>query len=250
MQRAAIVSQRWFEETERYFKALDVEEFNFSLLTRSLRVTHSDLKLRDPAYVTKVNERFAQRSFVAAGHSVPTSHLGVNLRDLPPMFTPYKLREMTLENRVALAPMCQYRAVDGLANEWTFSHLSSRAIGGNGLIFTEMTAVSAEGRITPGCTGIYNYEQTKAWRKIVSFIHENSSAKVALQLGHAGRKGASKVMGRDGSSLSSDKAWPIYSASPMPYYSDSQVPKALDHSDIEALTHDYGGSKKSSAGWI
>ena len=240
LQRAAIVSQRWFEETERYFKALDIEEFNFSLLTRSLRVTHSDLKLRDPAYVTKVNERFAQRSFTAAGYSIPTSHLGVSLRDLPPMFTPYKLREMTLENRVALAPMCQYRAVDGLANEWTFSHLSSRALGGNGLIFTEMTAVSAEGRITPGCTGIYNYEQTKAWRKIVSFIHENTSAKVALQLGHSGRKGASKVMweGMD-RPLSSDEAWPLYSASPIPYYPDSQVPKALDHSDIEALTHDY-----------
>ena len=240
IQRAAIVSQRWFEETERYFKALDVDEFNFSLLTRSLRVTHSDLKLRDAKYVKKVNERFAQHSFEAVGQSAPSTHYGVSLEQLPPMFTPYKLRELVLENRVALAPMCQYQATDGLANEWTLSHLSSRAIGGNGLIFTEMTAVSAAGRITQGCTGIYTDEHTEAWRKIVNFIHQSSFSKVALQLGHSGRKGASKLMweGMD-RPLPSAQAWPIYSASPIPYYADSQVPKALQESDIELIIHDY-----------
>mgnify|MGYP000259420115 CR=1 FL=1 len=240
LQRAAIVSQRWFEETERYFKALDVDDFNFSLLTRSLRVTHSDLKLRDPEYVKQVNERFATNSFETANLEVPSSHFGLSLKQLPPMFTPFKLRDMVLENRVALAPMCQYQAKDGLANEWTLSHLSSRAIGGNGLIFTEMTAVNAEGRITPGCTGIYTDEHTQSWRKITDFIHQNSSAKIAIQLGHAGRKGASKLMweGMD-KPLPSSEAWPIYSASPIPYYSNSQVPKALELDDMEALIADY-----------
>lgn len=240
LQRAAKVSQRWFEETERYFDAFDVDDFNFSLLTRSLRVTHSDLKQRDPNYIKQVNLRFAQRAFQTLNQEPPQRHLGLKLTDLPPMFTPFKLRELELTNRVALAPMCQYSAQEGVPNEWTLTHLSSRALGGNALLFTEMTAISPEARITPGCTGLYNDEQEAAWRKIVDFIHQSSDSKIALQLGHAGRKGASKIMweGMD-RPLSESETWPIYSASPLPYYPESQVPIEFDISMIESLTQDY-----------
>jgi anthraniloyl-CoA monooxygenase len=240
LQRAALVSQRWFEETERYFQALDVDDFNFSLLTRSLRVTHSDLKLRDQNYVDQVNQRFATLAFKEAEVTVPDVHWGLTLAKLPPMFTPFRLRDLTLDNRVALAPMCQYSVADGIPNEWTLTHLGSRAIGGNGLLFTEMTAISAHGRITQGCTGIYNDIQEQAWQRIVAFIHQNSSAKIALQLGHAGRKGATKLMweGID-RPLPNESAWPISSASPLPYYDDSQTPKMLDQDGIDSLIHDY-----------
>ncbi len=240
LQRAALVSQRWFEETERYFEALDVDDFNFSLLTRSLRVTHSDLKLRDHDYVDQVNERFSTRAFAQAGLVAPERHCGLSLADLPPMFTPFKLREMTLENRVALAPMCQYSAVDGLPNEWTMTHLGSRAIGGNGLLFTEMTAVSERARITPGCAGIYNDDHEQSWSKIISFIHQHSSSKIALQLGHAGRKGASRLMweGMD-RPLPTEEAWPIQSASALAYYPESQVPTELSEVEMEEVIADF-----------
>ena len=240
LQRAALVSQHWFEETERYFAALDVDDFNFSLLTRSLRVTHSDLKQRDPEYIAYVNKRFATRAFERANQAVPNEHLGVPLDHLPPMFTPFKLRDMTLSNRVALAPMCQYSVKDGLPNDWTLTHLGSRALGGNSLIFTEMTAISEAGRITPGCTGIYSEVHAHAWQRIVNFIHQSSSSKIAIQLGHAGRKGASKLMweGMD-RPLESQQAWPIVSASPLPYFPESQTPLELDEAGIARLIQNY-----------
>ena len=240
LQRAALVSQLWFEETERYFNHLSVEEFNFSLLTRSLRVTHSDLKLRDPDYVERVNTYYATRAFEQADLPVPTTHCGLPLAQLPPMFTPFKLREMTLSNRIALSPMCMYQATNGLPNDWTLTHLGSRAIGGNGLIMTEMTAVSADARITPGCAGIYTDEHEAAWRRIVDFIHVHSESKVALQLGHAGRKGATHLMweGID-QPLPSSQAWSISSASSLPYFPHSQVPKEIDQDDIARLIQDF-----------
>ena len=235
-QRAALVSQRWFEETERYFDHLDIDDFSFSLLTRSLRVTHSDLSVRDPAYIKQVNARFAAQAYQRAELETPDEVYGVSLSDLPPMFTPLKLREMTVPNRVGLSPMCMYRAEDGLPNDWTLTHLGSRAVGGSGLIMTEMTAVSAEARITPGCAGIYHESHVEAWRRIVDFIHQHSESKVALQLGHAGRKGATRVMweGID-RPLDDTEAWPITSASAIPYFADSQTPSAIDEPGIEAL---------------
>lgn len=240
LQRAALVSQQWFEETERYFEALDVDEFNFSLLTRSLRVTHSDLKRRDARYVEEINARFATLAYESIGEPVPQERYGCPLGELPPMFTPFKLREMVLDHRVALAPMCQYSLTDGLPNEWTLTHLGSRAVGGNALLFTEMTAISKDARITPGCAGIYNEEQESAWSRIVSFVHEHSSSKIAIQLGHAGRKGASKLMweGMD-RPLASDEAWPLYSASPLPYYEESQAPIELSQDQMERIISDY-----------
>lgn len=236
-QRAALVSQRWFEETERYYDHLDADDFSFSLLTRSLRVTHSDLQRRDASYVERVNERFAERAYQALDLELPAQVYGVSPQKLPPMFTPFRLREMTLTNRVVLSPMCMYSAVDGLPNDWTMTHLGSRAVGGNGLIITEMTAVSAEARITPGCTGIYHESHVEAWRRVVDFIHHHSETKVALQLGHAGRKGSTRVMweGID-RPLPTAESWPITSASALPYYPESQTPSEFKESDLAKLT--------------
>ena len=243
LQRAALVSQRWFEETERYYDHLDVEDFSFSLLTRSLRVTHSDLKVRDPSYVEHVNRAFAERAYQQAGLDLPSSVYGVELSELPPMFTPFRLRDMTLTNRVVLSPMCMYSAEEGLPNDWTLTHLGSRAVGGSGLIITEMTAVSSEGRITPGCTGMYHERHVEAWRRVVDFVHQYSEAKIALQLGHAGRKGATRLMweGMD-RPLPDGEAWPISSASAIPYYTDSQIPHELTDTDIEKITAQFVSS--------
>ena len=243
LQRAALVSQRWFEETERYYDHLDVEDFSFSLLTRSLRVTHSDLKVRDPNYVKHVNRAFAERSYEQARLDLPSSVYGVELSELPPMFTPFRLREMTLTNRVVLSPMCMYSAKEGMPNDWTLTHLGSRAVGGSGLILTEMTAVSSEGRITPGCTGMYDERHVEAWRRVVDFVHQHSESKIALQLGHAGRKGATRLMweGMD-RPLPAGEAWSINSASAIPYYTDSQIPRELTDTDIEKITAQFVSS--------
>lgn len=240
LQRAALVSQRWFEEAERYVDHLNVDDFNFSLLTRSLRVTHSDLKLRDPQYVGEVNTRFAERAFTQLGLSVPEKHCGQPLASLPPMFTPIQFRGMRLDNRIALSPMCMYSATDGLPNDWTLTHLGSRAVGGNGLIITEMTAVCEDGRITPGCTGIYRDDHEEAWRRIVHFVHEHSNSKIALQVGHAGRKGATRLMweGMD-QPLSSEQEWPLRSASALAYFSQSQTPSEITEDEIYSLIKSY-----------
>jgi anthraniloyl-CoA monooxygenase len=243
LQRAAIVSQRWFEETERYYDHLDVDDFSFSLLTRSLRVTHSDLKVRDPEYIKGVNHRFAELAYQRANIEVPRSVYGVDLSDLPPMFTPLRIRGLTIKNRVVLSPMCMYSAQDGLPNDWTLTHLGSRSVGGCGLLLTEMTAVSPEARITPGCTGIYNEDHVTAWRRVVDFVHQYSESKIALQLGHAGRKGATRLMweGMD-RPLPQEDAWPIYSASALPYYAESQTPHELTEAEIAKITADFVAS--------
>ena len=152
------------------------------------------------------------------------------------MFQPFRLRDMTLANRVVVSPMCQYSATDGLPGDWHMVHYGSRAIGGAGLMFTEMTYVSSDARITYGCTGMYNDAQETAWKRIVDFVHANSAAKFCLQLGHAGRKGATKLMweGMDQPLPSGD--WPIVSASPLPYYPHSQVPREMTRADMDKVS--------------
>src|SRR5216117_2980546 len=178
LQRAAQASLQWFEDTERYVKLPPVQ-FAFALLTRSLRVTHENLKSRDPAFVAKVDSWFAGEA--ARNSSVPVSVSPPP----PPMFTPFRLRGLTLQNRVVVSPMCQYSAEDGTPDDWHLVHLGSRAMGGAGLVFAEMTNVSAEARISPGCTGMYKPEHATAWKRIVDFVHGASYAKIAMQLGHA-----------------------------------------------------------------
>jgi anthraniloyl-CoA monooxygenase len=222
VQRAAQVSLEWFEHTERYFDHLEPLPFAFSLLTRSLRITHENLKLRDPDFVARVNQAFAR------AHGCDD--------DRPPMFVPLRLRGLTLDNRIAVSPMCQYTAVDGLPGDWHLVHLGSRAIGGAGLLLTEMTNVSAEGRITPGCTGLYNEAQTNAWKRIVDFVHEHSAAKIGVQLGHAGRKASTRRMWEGMDLPLDDGNWPIVSASPLPYFpGKSQTPTPLDRRTMDVI---------------
>ncbi|MCS6898381.1 MAG: bifunctional salicylyl-CoA 5-hydroxylase/oxidoreductase, partial [Polyangiaceae bacterium] len=222
VQRAAQVSLEWFEHTERYFDRLEPLPFAFSLLTRSLRITHENLKLRDPEFVAQVDRAFAQ------AHGCHDER--------PPMFVPLRLRGLVLDNRIAVSPMCQYTAVDGIPGDWHLVHLGSRAVGGAGLILTEMTNVSAEGRITPGCTGLYNDAQEEAWRRIVDFVHTHSTAKIGIPLGHAGRKASTRRMW-EGMDLPLEEGnWPIVSASPLPYFPGvSQTPTPLDRRAMDVI---------------
>jgi len=228
LQRAAQVSLEYFENTERYMQ-LEPVQFAFNLLTRSLRITHDNLKVRDPRFVESVDRWFAGGAARSAGMPEPP------LPSPPPLFTPFRLRELLLENRVVVSPMCQYSAEDGTPNDWHLVHLGARAIGGAGLVFTEMTDVTREGRISPGCTGMYKAEHVPAWKRIVDFVHQASRAKIGLQLGHAGRKAATKKMWEgDNEPLDSD-AWPIMGASPIPYSPHSQVPRQMTRADMTGV---------------
>src|SRR5467141_953909 len=202
LQRAAQASLQWFEDTERYVKLPPVQ-FAFALLTRSLRVTHENLQARDPAFVAKVDTWFAKEASRRAGVPVSADP------PPPPMFTPFRLRDLLLVNRVAVSPMCQYSAEDGTPDDWHLVHLGTRAMGGAGLVFAEMTNVSAEARISPGCTGMYKPEHATAWKRIVDFVHAHSRAKIAIQLGHAGRKASTRLSWDGDSEPLPSGNWPI-----------------------------------------
>lgn len=232
IQRAAEVSLGWFENTERYLP-LDALTFTFSMLTRSLRVTHENLKLRDPALAGRVDENVARNAEVQSGRSLPRAPAP------PPIFTPFKLRDMVLENRIAVSPMCMYSAEDGTVNDWHLVHLGSRAVGGAGLVIAEMTDVSAEGRISPGCAGMYRPEHVAAWRRITEFVHRFSSSKIALQLGHAGRKGSTQRLWEGPDQPLAEGNWPLLSASPLPYLPHGQVPKAMGAADRAQVLDDH-----------
>jgi len=218
-QKAAQDSLLWFENVKRY-RDLDPVQFAFSLLTRSKRITYDNLKLRDPAFASDVSRWFTKSA-------------------APAMFTPLRLRGLEIPNRVMVSPMCMYSAVDGLPNEFHFAHYTARALGGAGLVMTEMTDVSREGRISPGCAGMYLPEHVEAWRRIVSWVHASTASKIGMQLGHAGRKGSTKVMWEGSDRPLDDGNWPIMSASPIPYFADSQVPRAMDRADMDRVVSEY-----------
>jgi anthraniloyl-CoA monooxygenase len=248
LQRAAQVSLQWFEDTERYM-TLEPIQFAFTLLTRSLRVTHENLKFRDPSFVRRVDEWFAHRAATAApavSGAAATASSGAAGPEAPPppMFTPFRLRDLELVNRVAVSPMCQYSAEDGTPDDWHLVHVGSRAIGGAGLVFVEMTNVSADARISPWCTGLWKPEQAAAWRRIVEFVHGHSDAKVAMQLGHAGRKGATQRMWEGDNEPLAEGGWPIVSASPIPYRPYSAVPREVTAADMRTIVSDYVRSAK------
>ena len=252
LQRAAQVSLQWFEDTERYMD-LEPLQFAFNLLTRSLRITHDNLKVRDPQFVADIDEWYARQAELQSHVPRTTHHAQQSPRTThhaqqsprtthhapPPMFTPFKLRDVVLSNRVVVSPMCQYMAEDGMPNEWHLVHLGSRAIGGAGLVFTEMTDVSREGRISPGCTGMYRPEHVKAWTKIVAFIRRETASKIAMQLGHAGRKASTQRMWEGMDEPLPDGNWPIISASPLPYYPHSQVPREMTRGDMDEVKDDF-----------
>lgn len=223
LQRAAQVSLEWFENTERYMD-LEPLQFTFSLLTRSLRVTHENLRVRDPELVKKVDDWFAKSA-------------GVESR--PPMFTPYKLRDLELSNRVVVSPMCMYSADDGTIDDWHLVHLGSRAMGGAALVMTEMTDVSADGRITPGCAGMYQPQHVPAWKRVTDFVHRHTGAKIGLQLAHAGRKGSTKLLWEGYDQPLDDGNWPLIAPSAIPYSEGSQVPKAMDRGDMDRVKADF-----------
>jgi len=230
-QHAADVSLVWFEQLERFW-AFEPLRFAFGLMTRSKAITYDNLALRAPGFVAAIDR------LVADGLG-PDQAVRRDGMPVPPAFQPFHLREMRIANRFVVSPMCQYSAQDGLPGDWHLVHYGSRAIGGAGLLFTEMTCVSADARITPGCAGLYDDAQEAAWTRIVDFVHANSSAKICLQLGHAGRKGASKLMW-DGMDRPLDEgAWPILSASPLPYYPDSQVPREMTRADMDRVKADF-----------
>ena len=229
LQRAAQASLEWFEATERYMD-MDPLQFTFTLLTRSLRITHADLKLRDPDFTAQVDawvaDRAREQSGVAEAKGPPP----------PPMFTPFRLRDLVLPNRVAVSPMCQYCAEDGTVGDWHLQHLGSRAVGGAGLVYAEMTDVSAEARISPGCAGLYKPEHVGAWKRVVDFVHGQTDAKIAVQLGHAGRKGATKRMWEGDSEPLSEGGWPLVAASPIPYFPDrSRTPREMTRADMDQV---------------
>lgn len=233
LQRAAQASLEWLEQTERYYGRLEPLQFAFSLLTRSLRVTHENLRVRDPKFVEAVDRWFASR---AAEQSAVTVYVQP---PPPPMFTPFRLRDLVLSNRVVVSPMCQYSAEDGTPNDWHLVHLGSRAVGGAALVITEMTDVSREGRISPGCTGMYKPEHVGAWKRIVDFVHAHTDAKIALQLAHAGRKGSTRRLWEGMDEPLPEGNWPLLSASPLPYLPHSQVPRAMDRGDMDRVREEF-----------
>ena len=223
MQNSARNSTEWFEDVERYLH-LDPVQFNYSLLTRSQRISHENLRERDPDWLAAAEMWFEQK----ATGAVPKAAR-------PPMFVPLRVRGVELMNRVVVSPMAQYRAVDGVPTDWHFVHYAERAKGGAGLVFTEMTCVSPEGRITPGCTGLYNETQEKAWKRIVDFIHAETDAKVALQLGHAGPKGSTQFGWEEPDAPLKSGNWPIVSASELPWSPNNQTPRALTREDMDLV---------------
>jgi anthraniloyl-CoA monooxygenase len=241
LQRAAQVSLEWFEETERYHGRLEPLQFAMSLLTRSLRVTHANLKTRDPGFVSAVDRWYASR----AEQQSKVSMRGASTP--PPMFTPFRLREMLLSNRVVVSPMCQYSAEDGTPADWHLVNLGSRAVGGAALVVAEMTDVSREGRITPGCTGMYKPEHMGAWKRIVDFVHAASPARIALQLAHAGRKGSTRRLWEGMDEPLAEGNWPLISASALPYHPRSQVPKAMDREDMTRVREEFVAAARMAA---
>lgn len=233
LQRAAQASLEWFEATERYLD-LHPLQFTFTLLTRSLRITHEDLRVRDPAFLDRVDRWVAGEAAEQSGRAVASSP------PPPPMFTPFRLRELVIPNRVVVSPMCQYCAVDGTVGDWHLQHLGSRAVGGAGLVYAEMTDVSEEGRISPGCAGLYRDEHVDAWKRIVDFVHGHTPARMAIQLGHAGRKGSTRELWVGDSEPLPEGNWPLLSASPIPYFPDrSQTPKEMTREDMDRVVAEY-----------
>jgi anthraniloyl-CoA monooxygenase len=221
LQSAARNRMEWFENVDRYTH-LPPEQFAYSLLTGSQRIGHENLKARDARFVADYERWLAERA--GAGDA------------RPPMFLPFKLRQMELVNRVVVSPMDQYCAKEGMPDDWHLVHYGHRAIGGAGLVYTEMTCVSPEGRISPGCTGIWNEAQRDAWRKIVNFVHERSPAKFCLQIGHSGRKGSTQLGWEEPDTPLTEGNWPIYAPSPVPYFEGvSQVPIAMTRSDMNLV---------------
>ena len=221
LQNSARNSTEWFETVERYL-GFEPWQFAYSLLTRSQRISHENLRLRDRDWLAGTEARFWEE---ATGEP----------KTAPPMFAPFRLRGMEMQNRIVVSPMATYSATDGVPNDFHLVHLGARAQGGAGLVFTEMTCVSPEGRISPGCTGMWNDDHVAAWRRITAFVHANSKARICLQLGHSGGKGSTRV-GWEGNDIPLDEGnWPVVAASDVPWSTGNQVPRPLTRADMDEV---------------
>ncbi|MFE9096958.1 bifunctional salicylyl-CoA 5-hydroxylase/oxidoreductase [Streptomyces sp. NPDC007264] len=223
-QRAARASLEWFENLALHLGE-PPRQFAFNLLTRSRRVTHDNLRLRDPHFTDAVEREFG----------CPPG--------TPPMFTPFRLRGLTLRNRVVVSPMDMYSAVDGVPGDFHLVHLGARALGGAGLVMTEMVCVSAEGRITPGCAGLYTGRQAEAWRRITDFVHAQApGTAIGVQLGHSGRKGSTKLMWEGMDEPLDEGNWPLVAASPIPYTPASQTPRELSRAQLTDIREQFAAA--------
>ena len=227
LQSSARNSTEWFEEIERYFH-LDPVQFNYSLLTRSQRISHENLRQRDAEWLAGAEKWFEEK---ATGHRPNAAR--------PPMFVPFRVRGLEIANRVCVSPMAQYRAVDGTPNDWHFVHYAERAKGGAGMVFTEMTCVSAQGRISPGCTGLYSGEHERAWKRLVDFVHAETDAKIAIQLGHSGLKGSTQLGWETPDAPLLDGNWETIGPSCVAWSTDNPAPREMSRADMEAVRDEF-----------
>ncbi|WP_170517265.1 bifunctional salicylyl-CoA 5-hydroxylase/oxidoreductase [Ruegeria atlantica] len=230
LQSAARNSVEWFEDVERYLD-LDSVQLNYSMLTRSQRISHENLRERDAGWLGRAEAWFMAQAGV-----------GINAPARAPMFAPFRLRGMELKNRIVVSPMAQYKAVDGCPTDWHLIHYGERAKGGAGLVYTEMTCVSADGRISPGCPGLYAPEHEAAWRRLTDFVHTETDAKICCQIGHAGRKGSTRI-GWEGMDQPLEEGnWPLISASAIAWSDDNAIPKAMDRRDMDRVMAEFAAA--------
>ena len=227
-QRAAQASLEWFENLGQYADQ-DPPQFAFNIMTRSRRVTYDNLRLRDPEFVARMDEWFAAD------------------QGAPPMFQPFRIGRLDLANRVIVSPMDMYSAADGVPGDFHLVHLGSKALGGAGLVMTEMVCVSPAGRITPGCTGIYTSEQEDSWRRVVDFVHGQTRAKIGIQLGHSGRKGSTKLMWEGMDDPLPDGNWEVCGPSAIPYKAGSQTPRSLSLAGLDEIRGQFVAAAQAAA---
>lgn len=227
LQSAARNSLEWFERVERYLDMAPMQ-FAYSLLTRSQRISHENLRLRDPDWLRKAEDWFQSQAGGQPGRQ--------------PMFAPFQLRDMRLENRIVVSPMAQYKAVHGCPTDWHFVHYAERAKGGAGLVYVEMTCVSPEGRITPGCPGLYAPEHEVAWKRLVDFVHSETKAKLCCQIGHSGRKGSTQLGWQEGDAPLATDNWEVMSASAIPWSGRNAIPREMTRADMDMVRDQFVGS--------
>jgi anthraniloyl-CoA monooxygenase len=232
-QRAAQASLEWFENLGQY-AGQDPHQFAFNIMTRSRRVTYDNLRLRDPEFVAGMDEWFASTQDDAR-------------ETCPPMFQPFRIGRLELANRVIVSPMDMYSARDGVPGDFHLVHLGSKALGGAGLVMTEMVCVSPTGRITPGCTGIYTAEQEESWQRVVGFVHGQTGAKIGIQLGHSGRKGSTKLMWEGMDDPLPDGNWEVCGPSSIPYKAGSQTPRELDLAELAEIKDQFVAAARAAA---
>ena len=232
LQSAARNSVEWFEDVERYLN-LDPIQLKYSLLTRSQRISHENLRERDPIWLNEAEKWFQSQNNFKSNKNIRA-----------PMFAPLKLRELQLKNRVVVSPMAQYKAIDGCPTDWHLVHYGERAKGGAGLVYVEMTCVSPEGRITPGCPGLYSEEHEKAWKKIVDFIHLETDAKICCQIGHSGRKGSTQLGWEEMDAPLKKDNWSLVSASPIPWSKNNAIPEEMTEKEMQKVLKQFISSVK------